>query len=129
MKTLRMFSLAILTLYFSALTTLAGGDPTGTWNLKVETPNARSIDSTLSLKWENNQLTGTIDNKSGTAEIRNAQFSHDEVTFSVDRKIRRRKTTFNYTGKLEGDTIKGTLQTKGRNNQPITLPWGAERSP
>lgn len=127
MKPFRTLCLTFLAIFLTALPAFAG-DPTGTWKIKAEGPKGRSIDSTLLLKWENNQLTGTIDNRAGQVEIANGQFTDEKVTFSVARKIRRRTITVNYTGTLEGDTIKGTFETKGRDHKVISLPWEAERS-
>jgi hypothetical protein len=129
MKSFRSLTVAIVAIFVTALNAFAG-DPTGTWTFKTE-GKERSLESTLTLHWENNQLTGTMDNRAGKAEIRNAKFVDDQLSFTVERTIgkRLRKKTFivNYAGKLEGDTIRGTIQTTGRDKQPVSLPWEAQR--
>jgi hypothetical protein len=129
MKSFRSLTIAIVAIFVTALNAFAG-DPTGTWTFKTE-GKERSLESTLTLQWENNQLTGTMDNRAGKAEIRNAKFVDDQLSFTVERTIgkRLRKKTFivNYAGKLEGDTIRGTIQTNGRDKQPVSLPWEAQR--
>lgn len=131
MKSIRRIALALTVLLTTSLATLAG-DPTGTWKFKGEGPNGRTADATLTLKFENNQLTGQVDNRAGKEDISHATFTDDQVTFTVVRTVgkRLRKQTFtvNYTGKLEGDTIKGTLQTTNREKKPVTIPWTAERT-
>ena len=127
MKTLRIILVATFALAFDALSAF-GGDPNGVWKYTVEGPNGRSVESTLTLKWENNQLSGNVDNRAGKAEIKNARFADDQITFSVVRKLRRHEFTTNYTGKLEGDAITGTLQTTGRDDKPVTVSWSAKRT-
>ena len=107
------------------------GDPSGTWKFQAEGPGGRSAESTLTLKLQDNQLTGTIDNRAGKAEITAATFKDDQIAFTVVREIGRRlrKQTFTirYSGKLEGDTIKGTIETTGREQKPISIAWDAQR--
>lgn len=126
MKSLRMSCLAALAVVITSLTAWAG-DPSGSWKFTAEGPNGRTVDSTLALKWENNRLTGRIDNRAGQVEISAASFAGEQVTFTVVRKIRRKELTIQYAGKLEGDTIIGTIQTMGRDKKPVSLPWVATR--
>lgn len=130
MKTLRTSALTCFAFLATALTAFAG-DPNGTWKFTAEGPNGRATESTLTLKWENNQLSGTIDNRAGKAEIKNATFQNDQVSFTVHREFGRRlrkvKLDVRYAGQLEGDTIKGTIETTGRDKQPVSLPWEAQR--
>ncbi len=107
--------------------TAFAGDPTGTWHFTAEGPNGRGIESTLTLKLESNQLSGFVDNRAGKAPISNAKFADDQISFTVERKIRRQSITVNYAGKLEGDAIKGTIQTTGRSGNPLTATWDATR--
>ncbi len=127
MKSFRILSTALLATFITTLTAFAG-DPNGTWKFKAEAPNGRSVDSTLTLKWDKNQLSGTIDNRAGKTDIRNARFVDDQVTFTVERKFRRQKIRINYAGKVEGDTIQGTIQTTGKENNPVSIPWTAQRA-
>ncbi len=127
----RRISFTLFALILTAISAVAA-DPTGTWKFKAESADGRSMESTLILKLENNQLTGSVDNLAGKADIPHATFVNDQVTFTVEREIGRRlrKQTFavNYTGKLEGDIIKGTIQTTGRDKKPISIVWEATRA-
>lgn len=131
MNSIRQLTLATLTLCATALTALAG-DPNGTWKFEAEGPGGKSAESTLTLNWDNNQLTGQIDNRAGKADITKGKFADDQVSFTVVREIGRgfRKVKLNvrYTGKLEGDTIKGTIETTGREKKPVSIPWEAQRA-
>lgn len=130
MKTFRNLRFAILALGATALNAFAG-DPTGTWTFQGEGPKGRSVETTLTLKYDNNQLSGTIDNRAGKVAITNAKFADDQVSFTVVRKVGRRlrKQTFtlDYRGRLEGDTIKGTIETTVRGDKPVSIPWEARR--
>jgi hypothetical protein len=102
-------------------------DPSGVWTVKAEGPNGREFDSTLTLAWANGQLSGTIDNRAGKVDIGNAKFAGDQVSFTVTRRVRFRKLVVTYVGKIDGDTLNGTLETKGRGSIPISAAWHATR--
>lgn len=131
MNTIRLLVLAILATLVTSLHAVAAGDPSGTWKFTVQSPNGGSIESTLTLRWENNRLSGSVTGRAGEAEITDAAFADDRVSFSVVRKIgrgfRKKKFTINYTGKLEGDAITGTIETTGRDKKPVSIPWNAQR--
>jgi hypothetical protein len=127
MKTLRTALFVTFMLSAAVLSAIAG-DPNGVWKYNAETPKGKSVESTLTLKWNNNELSGNVDNLAGKAEIKDAKFADDQISFTVVRKLRRREFTIQYSGKLEGDTITGTVQTKGREDKPLSLPWSAKRT-
>jgi len=116
MKPIRLLLVTLCASSFITLSALAS-DPTGTWKFKTETANGKSMESTLILKRENNQLSGSIDNRAGEADISRARFADDQVSFTVVRTFRKQTFTVNYEGKLAGDTIKGTIQTTGRGKE------------
>lgn len=127
MKPIRTISAAFFALGLATLSALAA-DPTGTWKFSVQRPNGQIAEATLTLKLENNQLTGTLENRAGKIDISNAVFANDEVSFSVVRKFRRREFTVNYQGRIEGDTITGNIEAPRRGNGPVTIPWEAKRA-
>jgi len=126
MKLLRILALVSIA-WLAAAATAWAGDPNGSWKFTAQGPNGRSAESTLTLKWADNQLTGSIDNRAGKAEIKDAKFANDQLSFTVVRKIRRFTITVNYAGQLTGDTIKGTIQSKDRDGNPVSVPWDAQR--
>lgn len=101
-------------------------DPTGTWKWSV-TFNDQTRESTLKLKLDGDKLTGTMlgRNNSETA-IENATFKDGQVSFSVTRERNNMKMTTKYTGKLEGDVIKGKTEFE-RNGQMQSRDWEAKR--
>jgi hypothetical protein len=107
--------------------TRAADDPTGTWKWETEV-NGQKRETTLKLKLDGGKLTGTVlgRNNQETA-IEEATFKDGSVTFKVTRDRNGVKTTRKYTGKLDGDTIKGKIEFE-RDNQPQTMDWEAKRS-
>jgi len=101
-------------------------DPTGTWKWSV-TFNDQTRESTLKLKLEGDKLTGTMlgRNNSETA-IENATFKDGQVSFSVTRERNNQKFTTKYSGKLEGDVIKGKSESE-RNGEKQSRDWEAKR--
>ena len=95
-------------------------DATGTW--KWSTPgrnggNPREV--TLKLKQDGEKLTGTISmggNNANETEITDGKIKDGELSFKVTRKRQNNEITSNYTGKLDGDVIKGKVETNFNGN-------------
>lgn len=65
----------------------------------------------------------------GETPISDAVFKDDTVTFSVVREREGNKWTSKYSAKLEGDTLKGTIEMPGRNGgEARKLDWSATRA-
>ncbi len=109
----------------------AAGDPSGIWKISLQGPGGREFDSTLTLQWLNGLLTGTMENRAGKAAISDVSYAGDQLSFTVVRRIgrrlRHRTLATRYTGRLEGDTITGSLESTGRDGQPVSVPWQAQR--
>jgi hypothetical protein len=52
----------------------------------------------------------------------------DRVAFSVTREWNGNKRTSKYEGKLEGDTIKGSVERQGRDGNTMKSEWIATRA-
>jgi hypothetical protein len=83
----------------------------GTWSVSFETPNG-TMTQTLTLTQDGSSLTGTIGGERGTADVKGS-VSGSTVNFSATRKGQRGTFTTNYSGTLDGDTIKGTISGGG----------------
>ena len=116
--------LAVTTLSGSALA--ADANPTGTWKWSV-TRNEKTRETTLKLKLEGDKLTGSISGRNQDTPIENASYKDGTVSFSVTREFNNQKFTTKYSGKLDGDTIKGTSETE-RDGQKQSRDWEAKRS-
>jgi len=127
MKTLR------LVVSFFAVVALAAAafaaDPGGTWKWATRSPNG-DIETSLKLEAKDGKLTGAYSNQFGDTAITNGSLNDDVVAFEVVRDLGGSKYVVKYRGKLEGDTIKGTIEAPGRNGgEALKLDWNAQRAP
>lgn len=112
---------------FIAVTAFAG-DPTGTWKWSVTTPNG-DLETTLKLTLKNGKIAGTYSNTFGDASISNTSFKDDAIAFEVEREFDGNKFVLKYQGKLDGDTIKGTIEVPGMDgSEPRKMDWNARRA-
>jgi len=103
----------------------AEDSPTGTWKwTTMGGGNTREV--TLKLKQDGDKLTGTITMGTRDTEITDGSFKDGAVSFSVVRERNGNKITSKYNGKVEGDTIKGKIETD-RNGQTNSRDWEAKR--
>jgi hypothetical protein len=103
----------------------ADDSATGTWKWTVMA-GGNSRDVTLKLKQDGDKLTGTISGRNNDTEITDGSVKDGTVTFSVVRERNGNKITTKYSGKLSGDTIKGTTEFE-RNGQTQSRDWEAKR--
>lgn len=112
---------------------LAGNSPvtdaTGSWKWTIQTPDGNSINMSAKLTQDGQKLTGVFldgfDQKS--FDIKDGKVKDGEVTFTVTRPFNDDTITVNYDGKLTGDTIKGTLNVKFGDQDPMKNDWEAKR--
>jgi hypothetical protein len=100
-------------------------NPTGTWKWSV-TFNNQTRDLTLKLKLEGDKLTGAMVRGDQETAIEDATFKDGEIAFKVTRERNGQKFTSKYSGKLDGDTIKGKIESE-RNGQTRSRDWEAKR--
>ena len=102
-------------------------DPTGTWKWEV-TFKDQKREQTLKLKLDGDKLTGTMPGRKDGQEtkIEDGKFEDGVVSFTVTRERGDQKFVTKYKGKLEGDTIKGTIESSfGGKDQKRD--WEAKR--
>lgn len=87
---------------------------------------------TLTLKLDGEKLTGEIvmpgrqGGEPTKTAIGDGKFKDGEVSFTVTREFNNNKFVTKYSGKLEGDTIKGKTEME-RNGQTQSRDWEAKR--
>jgi hypothetical protein len=102
-------------------------DPNGTWKWTVEM-NGQKRDVTLKLKLDGDKLTGSMPGRNNTeTAIDDGKFKDGEVSFSVTRDRMGTKVTTKYTGKIDGDTLKGKMEFE-RDGKAETREFEAKRS-
>jgi hypothetical protein len=116
---------------------------TGTWVISQQNRNGNTSETTLKLKQDGEKVTGTVTpparggqgGNGGTArtpkaiEIEDGKItSSGELTFKTTREnTQGNKMVSTYHGKIEGDTIKGTIESEGRNGQTRSREFEAKR--
>jgi hypothetical protein len=107
----------------------AVADATGTWTWKFEPPNGGDpIEITLKLKQDKEKLTGSIGRTEGTAtEIKDGQIKDGEFSFTTTRERNGQTVTQKFTGKVDGDTMKGQVKMT-INGEDRMFDWEAKRS-
>src|SRR5688572_25284537 len=102
-------------------------DPTGTWKWEVMFKDQKR-EQTVKLKLEGDKLTGTMPGRKEGQEtkIEDGKFKDGEVSFTVTREFNNMKFVTKYKGKVEGDKIKGTIESE-RDGQTQKRDWEAKR--
>jgi hypothetical protein len=120
-------------IFLGLMPVLQAADPVGTWTWS--TPGRGGGEprkSTLKLKVEGAKLLGTITNpgRQGgdpmVTEISEGKVKDNEISFDVTREWNGNKVTMKYSGKIEGDTIKGKIESE-RDGNVRSREWEAKR--
>lgn len=119
-------ALALLLVALAATTAWAG-DPNGAWSWQFTGRDGQQFELTLSLKAEGEKLTGELALPNGNSiEIQDGTFKNDEVKFQTTFERNGNSFTTRYQGKVEGDTIKGTIERE-RDGETQSREWEATR--
>jgi hypothetical protein len=109
----------------------AAADPAGNWKWSITPPNSgQSFESTAKLVFKDGKLTGTVTGRMGETPISDATLASDgAIAFSVVRERDGQKFVLKYSGKLTGDTIKGTIEFPDfGGGEPMKMDWNATRT-
>jgi len=125
MKTTRIICFLVA---IGAAAVALAADPSGTWKWTVQSPNG-DIETTLKLELKDGKLAGAYSNQFGDTAISNASLKDDVIAFDVVRDFGGNTFVLKYRGKLEGDAIKGTIETPGfGGGEAQKLDWNAKRT-
>ena len=109
--------------------------PAGTWKWTAQgRGGGQGFEVTLKLDFKDGALTGSMlggtfgQNTVPDIAIGDASFKDGNVAFSVTREFNGNKRTTKYTGKLEGDTIKGSSERPTRDGEMRKSDWVATRA-
>ena len=117
-------------------------DPTGTWKVTITSTNTppRPTVETLKLKFSGGTLTGTLSyttihngqSRVGELPITEGKLQGSEISFNFTHPPAAKTgnapdPTYSYKGKINGDTIKGTLSMEWMGGHFPTKVWEAER--
>jgi hypothetical protein len=111
----------------TAAMALAAG-PTGTWKWTTRSPSG-DIETTLKLESVDGKLAGAYSNQFGDTAVSNLSVEDDVIVFDVVRDFGGNKYVVKYRGKLDGDTIRGTIEAPGHDGgEALKLDWNAKRT-
>jgi hypothetical protein len=102
----------------------------GTWKWSFQTQDGQTRESTAKLKQEGEKVTGTVSGRQGNeTEIKDGKLDKDgNLSFTVTREFNGNTMTAKYNGKVEGDTIKGKIETKRGDGESRERDWEAKRA-
>ena len=103
-------------------------DASGTWTFEVQSRKGRTINATLNLQTQGDQLTGTLQVPAGPAAVTEGTVKGDQVSFVVRRDTKRGALVSRYSGEIQGDTLTGTCTVTGPRGKTFTKPWTAKRA-
>jgi hypothetical protein len=104
----------------------------GTWKWTQQgRQGGNPTEVTLKLKQDGDKVTGTVTSNFGgqptDTAISDVTVKDNEIKFNVVREFNEQKRTTTYTGKLEGDTIKGSMERE-RQGEKVKTDWEAKRA-
>jgi mannan endo-1,4-beta-mannosidase len=98
----------------------------GTWKWS-RTFNDNTLEFILKLKQDGEKLAGTlVVGESPETAIENGKVAGADISFSITQEFNGAKMTRKYSGKIEGDTIKGKTEFE-RDGQTQSRDWEAKR--
>jgi len=112
----------------SAPKTEPAADLTGTWTWAMQRQNGGGREVTAKLKQQGEKITGTISGMGfgGETEITDGTFKDGVISFKVTRTRNGQDSVSTYSGKLQGDAIKGKAEIEMRG-QKMMRNWEAQR--
>ena len=126
--------LVCMTLVMAGVSAMAAADDkkadaTGTWKWTMQgRQGGQGREVSLTLKQDGDKLTGKMGGGQNEVEIKDGKIDKDgTLSFAVTRKRQDMEFTTKYSGKLEGDTIKGKQENE-RNGQTQSRDWEAKRA-
>lgn len=129
---LKLSAVAVLALGLIPSARAADKDPSGTWTWTTPGRNGGpDRKSTLTLKADGEKLTGSVKTPGRQGNevetpIEEGKVKNGEVSFTVTREFNGNKFVSKYSGKVEGDSIKGKIEFD-RNGQTNTRDWEAKK--
>ena len=102
----------------------SAADVSGVWKLAYTTENGLRRESKLELKVDGDNLSGTVSSERGRAQIEAGKVRGDEIGFDLVRNSNNDEITVHFTGKIQGDMMKLTMQYGKRAPVVVTATKG-----
>jgi D-glucosaminate-6-phosphate ammonia-lyase len=106
-KLLAIFAVSLVTVFVMVVPAMGAyaTDVTGEWKLTVESPNGTGT-PTVTFKQDGETLTGTYKGRFGEAPLKGTVKGND-IKFSLTISPQGQDLQIDYTGTVDGDTMKG----------------------
>ena|SRR6476469_9641552 len=117
--------IGILLLLLSASVAFAA-DVAGVWTLSYTNEEGQTRESALTLKAEGAKLAGTISSLRGQTPIADGTIAGNDISFLVIRKGNGDEIRIAFNGKVEGDSMKLTMQLRDRTPIRVTAKRAAQ---
>ncbi len=125
---MKILRLLVSSLALATAAAVFAADPTGTWTWAVHSPSG-DLATTAKIESKDGKVTGAYSNEFGESAINNASLEGDVLAFEVVRDFGGNKFVVKYRGKIEGDTIKGTIELPNFGGGEMQkLDWSAKRT-
>jgi hypothetical protein len=107
------------------------GGVTGSWKWSLDFGGGNAIEFSMKAKQDGEKFTGKVhDGFDDTdMDIADGKVKDGKISFKVERKLGDMTITSNYTGTIDGDTIKGTDEAKIGDQEAQKVDWTAKRVP
>ena len=123
MKTRIALAVAVAFALAFMLTAVTRADDkiSGKWESKFTTPNGDTRTTTYTFKVDGDKLSGTVAGGMGGDTPLAGTVKGNEVKFTVTRQTPNGEMKSEYTGTVEGDTMKGTVESpRGKRDWTAT---------
>ena len=118
MKRRRFSGLMALSLLVLGSSVASAKDFTGKWLYSWSRQDGTKVETTFDLKQDGDKVTGTVSGMGGQkTEISDGAIKDGLLTFKVVREREGNKFTVEYSGKLDGDVLKGKSAMEFNGNK------------
>jgi hypothetical protein len=100
---------------------------TGTWKWTRKSPDGQEQEISATLKQAGEKLTGSVASPLGEVDIEEGKAKDGQVSFQISFPGPDGQITAKFSGKQDGDTIKGKVEIGGGDNKR-TVDWNAKRA-
>ncbi len=127
MKTLRTLLAAVLAAVSVVSAFAAETTPAGSWKWTANGPQG-PIEVTARLEFKDGKVTGVIAARDTETAIQPGTFKDGQIDFVVIREMHGMQFEVKYSGKLDGDTLTGTIDRPLPGGERQVVDWKATRA-
>jgi hypothetical protein len=99
---------------------------TGTWKWTRKMPDGNEQELSAELKQEGDTVTGKVISPMGEVEIKDGKVKEGKLTFTITFERDGNELTVHFSGKLDGDKIKGKVEFE-QNGKKQSRDWEPKR--